>query len=358
MKNLLIINDLHIGTSRVGGTTAESAIALRQYLCRKLAELLLLGDNVVVNGDFFDSPRVPLADFLNAYEILARWLDREHRTICLIPGNHCLSKSSMELSSFELLARVLQTRYPRQVRYLQGSAWVQDGVFAISHMPNQTLFNAELEKVPANAKYLLLHCNYDSVFACESDHSLNITRAQCKAIIDNGTTLILGHEHQSRKFFVGNKVNITGNQLPASVSDCLGDNSKHCVEITPDGITEIPTWSYTDKEGGFVQVDWRDLDELSAANMSFVRVTGNAKMAEADDVIKSIGKYRRRSLAFVVTNAVRVEQLGSVGEITASIEEIKAMSVLDLLMDLLDARQRSTIQMLQELQKVPENENV
>jgi len=351
MKNLLIINDLHIGTSRVGGTTAESAIALRQYLCRKLAELLLLGDNVVVNGDFFDSPKVPLADFLNAYEILARWLDREHRTICLIPGNHCLSKSSMELSSFELLARVLQTRFPRQVRYLQGSGWVQEGVFAISHMPNQTLFDAELVKVPDNAKYLLLHCNYDSVFACESDHSLNITRAQCKEIASRGTVLILGHEHQTRKP-LGGKVFITGNQFPASVSDCLGNMAKCCVEITPDRLHEIPTWSSTDKEGGFRQVDWRELDELSAANMAFVRVTGNATMAEAAEVIKAISKYRQRSLAFVVANAVKVEQPEGVEDLTASVEEIKALSVLDLLMEQLDEKQRSTIQMLLENEHV------
>lgn len=351
MKNLLIINDLHIGTSRVGGTTAESAIALRQYLCRKLAELLLLGDNVVVNGDFFDSPRVPLADFLESFQIISHWLELEHRTICLIPGNHCLSKSSMELSSFELLARLLQTRHPKQVRYLQGSGWVQDGIFAISHVPNQRIFDCELEKVPANAKYLLLHCNYDSVFACESDHSLNITRDQCKGIASRGTTLILGHEHQTRKP-LGGRVMITGNQFPASVSDCLGNTVKCCVEITPEGLNEVLTWSATDKEGGFRQVDWRDLDELSEANMSFVRVTGNAKVHEAADVIKAISKYRQRSLAFVVANAVKVEQPDGVADIAASVEEIKALSVLDLLMEQLDDKQRSTIQMLLE------NENV
>lgn len=347
MKNLLIINDLHIGTSRVGGTTSESAVALRQYLCRKLSQLLCLGSNIVINGDFFDSPKVPLADFLESYQILAHWLDRDGREICLIPGNHCLSKSSMELSSFELLARLLQTRFPRQVRYLQGAGWVQEGVFAISHMPNQTLFDAELAKVPDNAKYLLLHCNYDSVFACDSDHSLNIARDQCKQIAANGTTLILGHEHQARTL-LGGKVVITGNQFPASVSDCLGNSRKHCLEITPNGLNEVPTWGTTDKDGGFRQVDWRELDELSASNMSFVRVTGNAKMSEAADVIKSISKYRQRSLAFVVTNAVKVEQPDGVDEIAASVEEIKALSVLDLLMEQLDEKQRSTIQMLLE----------
>lgn len=342
MKKLLVINDLHIGTLRIGGTTCESSNDLRKYLLRKFSRLLALGDNIVINGDFFDSPRVPMIDLLMSYQILSDWLGQGGKSICLIPGNHCLSKSTSELSSFELLSRLLQVRFSNSVRYLQGGSWVQDGVYAISHVHNQAKFDQELLKVPNEAKYLLLHCNYDSIHACEADHSLNISREQAKNLVANGTTLVLGHEHQSR-ILLGGSVVIVGNQFPSSVSDCLGMSQKFCLEITNKGTELIPTWSAYDCEGGFKRVDWRELDNAPKIDKVFVRVEGVAASDEAASVIKAISHYRQRARAFVITNAVRIEQVEGLSEVSASVDEIKALSILDLLMEQLDERQVEVI---------------
>ena len=83
---MLIINDLHIGAKRVAGTTPESAAKLRNYLLDAYARLLGLHDDVLVNGDLFDTYNIPLSDLLNTYSISAEWLQQDSkRRLRLVP---------------------------------------------------------------------------------------------------------------------------------------------------------------------------------------------------------------------------------------------------------------------------------
>lgn len=350
--SLLVLNDVHIGVQRTGGTTSTTAADLRQFILDKFRSLLDLGSDVLINGDCFDSYQIPLSDLLQAYQITAEWLMSKGRKLYLIPGNHCLSKNDTNLSSFELFGRLLQAQFPDKVSYLHGGNWVDQsqGWYAISHMPNQDLLDLEISKVPEGVKYLFLHLNYDNTYAGQSDHSLNLSRDQAKALVKRGMTLILGHEHQGRTL-MNDKVIITGNQVPSSCSDCLrhgdaqADGRKYCLLIDGDDMELIPTWSPKDKVGGYHEVDWRDLS-AAPEGRHFIRVTGTADSAEAAAVIKAISSLRQQSDAFVITNAVKVDGVQEVDAIAESIEDIKSVSVLDLLMDMLTEQQQTVIRQL------------
>ena len=352
MTKWLVTNDLHIGVLRSGGTTPSSAQSLRQYALDKYRGLLELGTNVIVNGDFFDTYQVPMTDLLNAYITTSNWLNTVGETLVLIPGNHDLSKNSANMSSFEVMARLLVARFPDKVRYLPGDNWVdkEQGIWAISHVANQDLFELALSRVPDGTKTLLLHVNFDNVFAGQSDHSLNIDREQAKALTKRGITLVLGHEHQHRTM-MSDKVILIGNQFPTSVSDCLShgegqkDGKKYCLVIDGEDMELIPTWSFNDAVGGFVDADWQDLTAVPEG-AGFVRVTGSATSAEAPSVIKAISKLRQSHKAYVITNGVKVEGVGSVDGIADSIEDIRSVNVLEMLLATLDDAQQAAVRRL------------
>lgn len=349
---LLILNDVHIGVQRTGGTTSTTASELRQFILNKFRDLLDLGSDVLINGDCFDSYQIPLSDLLQAYQIATEWLMSKGRKLYLIPGNHCLSKNDANLSSFELFGRLLQAQFPDKVSYLHGGNWVDQsqGWYAISHMPNQDLLDLEISKVPDGVKYLFLHLNYDNTYAGQSDHSLNLSRDQAKALVKRGMTLILGHEHQGRTL-MNDKVIIVGNQFPTSVSDCLrhgdaqADGRKYCLQIDGDDMELLPTWAPKDPVGGFHEVDWQDLASVPEGQ-HFIRVTGTADSSESAAVIKAISSLRQKSDAFVITNAVKVDGLQAMDAIADSIEDIKAVSVIDLLLNMLDEPQAAAVRSL------------
>jgi len=348
----LVVNDLHLGVSRVGGTTAESAATLREYLQENFKRLLELADDVLVNGDLFDSYSIPTLDLLQAYETVSEWLDAKPvRRIVMVPGNHDLSKNSQDLSSFELMSRLLQSRYSERVQYLQGAGWAREGVYVISHVTNQEIFDLELGRIPEGAKYLMIHSNLDSKFAADAEHSLNLDRSQAKDITARGITIVMGHEHQGREIMKG-KVIVVGNQVPSSCSDCMphGDGQKNGTKralIIEDGAHRfVPTWTPDDAEGWFARVDWRELKDVEEEGRGFVRVEGDASEAEAADVIKAISAFRQRSRSFVVANAVKVEQAESLEDIAASIEDIRNVSVLELLLEQLDDAQQAAVRKL------------
>lgn len=348
----LVMNDLHLGVLRSGGTTPSSALALRQYVQDRYRGLLAPGTNVIVNGDFFDTYQVPMTDLLMAYMTTSEWLSTKGQELVLLPGNHDLSKNSANMSSFEVMARLLMAQYPDKVRYLAGGNWVDEGqgIYAISHVANQDLFELELAKVPEGTKTLLLHVNFDNVYAGQSDHSLNIDREQAKVLTKRGITLVLGHEHQHRTM-MNDKVILVGNQTPSSVSDCLThgegqkDGKKYCLEIAGEDMELIPTWKFNDKVGGFAEADWQDLSGVPA-EVGFVRVIGRATSAEAPSVIKAISKLRQSHKAYVITNGVQVEGVGSVDGIAESVEDIRSVNVLEMLMDQLDAEQAACVRKL------------
>lgn len=348
-----VINDLHIGVNRTGGTTAESAAKLRQFALDRYAELLRLGQRIIINGDMFDAYNIPLSDLLQAYQTTAEWLlSNPGNTVHLIPGNHDLSKNSMNLGSFQLLAHLLVLRFPSMVFYLPGGNWISegDGIYAISHVANQELFELALSNLPDNVKVLLLHCNFDNVFAGQSDHSLNLSREQAKVLTKRGITIVMGHEHQGRTL-MNDKVILVGNQFPTSVSDCLvhgdgqKDGRKYALVIDGDDMELVPTWSFKDDVGGFREVDWRDLANAPDGPL-FIRVSGEASASEAPSVIKAISKFRQNSKAFVITNGVKVEGVAGADELAQSVEDIRSVDVLEMLIETLDEAQAACVRKL------------
>lgn len=351
---MLIINDIHIGVKRVAGTTPESAARLRNYLLDAYEHLLSLHDNVLVNGDMFDTYNIPLSDLLKAYSISVEWLQRDNRRkLHLVPGNHCLSRSSIDLSSFEMMARLLVPLFPKQVVYLQGGGWVAEsqGVYAISHVVNQAEFDLQLDRVPQEAKTLLLHCNYDSPFTEHADHSLNLSRERAKALVERGVQVVLGHEHHPRSFF-GGKVLIPGNQFPSSVSDCVTPegrtiDTKHCVQIDNGNVTQVQTWSFSG-DHGFVAARWDeltgDLLRMLEDFTGFIRISGEADPEDSAEALKRISKLRQKSPAFVVANAVRVRGTeGSALDLSESIEDVRKTDVVQMVIDTLLPEQAAVV---------------
>lgn len=347
---ILAISDLHLGVQRSGGTTPESATALRGYAMEQYRTLLAMGEHILINGDMFDTYNVPLGDLLDAYMATSDWLNEHGRKLWLVPGNHDLSKNSANVGSFQLMAHLLMARYGNRVEYLQGANWVDEsqGIYVISHVPNQELFEMALDNVPDNVKTLFLHCNYDNIFAGQSDHSLNLMREQAKKLTKRGITIVMGHEHQGRTL-MGDKVIIVGNQFPTSIADCLGhgdaqkDGRKYCLEIDGDDMELIPTWSANDVRGGYREVNWENLE---VGNADFIRVSGKATAAQAAEVIKVISKLRQKVNAFVITNAVKIDGTEGADDIAESVEDIRAVNVIDLLLETLEPEQQVVVRKL------------
>lgn len=346
---MMIISDLHIGVQRAGGTTPQSQQALRDYLRNSLESLLATESEwVVVNGDLFDKFTVDTSEVLLTCEIFYRWLgERPSAKLTLISGNHDWSPRGNDVSSFHLLAAMLQMSgvgHDVEVRdHTNGLSRVDAsrGVFCVPHMPNQALFDAEIQNAaatPGKGRYLLLHCNYKNTFADHSDHSLNLSDDQVGALMEAGWSLIIGHEHIGYSLR-GGRVLVVGNQFPSSVSDCLGNQTKHAVRLTDTGLELVQTWS---RDGFYLEVDWRQIEEGAGAD--FIRVTGEATSAEAAEVIKAISTLRQTSDAFVITNAVKVAGHDMSGEKAAeSIENLRAFDVVGAIMAELNEQEQEVV---------------
>ena len=341
----LIINDLHLGVVRSGGTTPASQAALRNYALSSLESLLAdhIGLHVVVNGDLFDSFQVDTATVIAAHKVFSKFISAGGR-VTLIMGNHDASMKGDRVSSFHLLAHILQASnkgYVKVIDHTDGFTHVDENVYAISHCMNQSLFDLELDKAvefDGTEKYLLLHCNYKNGFAENSDHSLNINDKQVGDLMRSGWTLVLGHEHQGYTMR-SSRVIVLGNQFPTSVADCIGDEQKHALIINWDH-TFVPTWN---SAGSYIEPDWRYLDV--AEYFDFVRVVGEATAEESASVIKAISQLRQRSNAYVITNAVKVEGQDMTMN-TESIESIKAFDVLSAIFAELNEREIETVKEL------------
>ena len=342
---MIILNDLHLGVTRSGGTTPQSQAALRNYLRKSLSETLedYGGEHVVINGDLFDSFQVETSEVIAAHKIFQEHLERGGG-LTLIMGNHDSSAKADKVSSFHLLAHILKSTHPDYVGVLDhtdGFSHVDENVYAISHCLNQSLFDLELAKAAkrdGEDSYLLLHCNYKNGFAENSDHSLNINDEQVGALMRAGWTLILGHEHQGYTLR-GGRVIVVGNNFPSSVADCIGDPAKHLLEID-GGVKLVCTW---DANASYIEADWRDLTNIDGYN--FIRVVGNATALEAAAVIKAVSQLRQRSEAFVITNSVRVEGQDMTMN-TESIESIKAFDVMGAIYAELNEREIETVKEL------------
>jgi UDP-2,3-diacylglucosamine pyrophosphatase LpxH len=332
---LSVISDVHIGALRSGGTTPASAFKLRLSLLSGLGGMLATIDtDLLINGDLFDTGNIPMSDLLECYNLLCNWLGKGFK-LYLSAGNHDLSKSSLNLSSFQFLCKLLVGNYPDNVIAIQGAlALPEHDAYVISHVPNQDLFDIELAKIPA-CKFLFLHCNYDNKFAMESDHSLNLSPDQARAAPVE--TIILGHEHQKSNHLAG-KVVIVGNQLPSSIADCLGNIGKYMIRVGSGAIEYIPTWL---AEGSFSRQDWQSLVDEG----DFIRVEGTATAEQASAVVTAISKFRSSSEALVITNAVAIQGVDNVN-IEVTLEQIQGFSVLDALLATLTNEEATVVKRL------------
>lgn len=355
----LVLNDLHLGVQRTGGTTLASATSLREYGHAKHLGLLNLApkhgcNRIVVNGDLADAYDIPLMQALEIYSVADAFLS-QNPDIELVwgLGNHDLSKDSAKLGTVAFVGALLGMKHDNFT--LVKDASIVDGteMYIIPHVANQDLFNVELSQIPVNMQWILVHANLDNAFACDADHSLNLPRDQAKALTQFGAKLVFGHEHQGREI-LGAKVIVVGNQFPTSVSDCLKvgdgqkDGTKRCMVIDHGTNTHefIPTWTPDDAEGWYAEVDWRDLATIEEEGRGFVRVGGEATAAEAAGVVKAISEFRQRSNSFVVTNAVKIEKVEGLDDLSESIEDIRSVNVIELLLEHLDADQAVAIKTL------------
>lgn len=346
---MLVINDLHIGVNRVGGTTPQSQASLREYLRKGLERLIEEEDQfVVINGDLFDSFTVDTMEVAKTAIILLKWLSKSgSRALSLVAGNHDWQPRDDRLSGFHLLAYMLSfSEYEHQVVvHDKEFALVGRSVWCIPHMPNQDLFNAEVVKAAdlnGKGKQLLLHCNYKNAFTENSDHSLNLNDDQVNMLMAAGWTLVFGHEHVGRSLREG-RIVIVGNQFPSSVSDCIGDDDKQCLRIHDGRLHLEHTWAAYES---YAEVDWRDLKV--SEDYKFIRVTGEASAAEAADVIKAVSKLRQSHDAFVITNAVKIEGCDLSDESASSVEDIKVFDVVGAIMGELTEQEQNVVKGLLE----------
>lgn len=324
-----VIHDTHIGVNRTAGTTPTSQLLLRKHVLAEFEGLLPAdGQDLILLGDLYDSYQVPLSDVLGTLGILYRWLAVEgHGRLYLVPGNHDLSKTSNQLSSFEFSAEMLRQAFPNKVTVVMDSMMTPYG-YIIPHVPNQDLFNHELEQVP-ECNILFLHCNYDNNFAAQSDQSLNISREQ--VVATKATKIVLAHEHHPRK---EGRVIVPGNQIATSVSDWLQDGDKYFVEVDTDGSI---THHHAASRDVFTEMQ---VDQLEVTDHKFVRIVGTIP-EDGGNYVSAMAKLRQQHPAFVITNATKSVLAGDdTGEKFAkSLDSINKFSIWSALEKLFTKKQ-------------------
>jgi len=332
VRNLTILNDVHIGVQRSAGTTPISAWNLRQQVLHQFAlRIDEVPSDLMILGDLFDSISVPTADFLRTFEILHGWLGQcEYMTLFLVAGNHDAPKTDTTLSSFQLLGRLLSGLH-RNIKIIEQPTMTPYG-YVVPHVSNQDRFDAALAKVPP-CEVLYLHCNFDNKFAAQSDQSLNLSQEQAEAC--PAKHIVIAHEHQTRKI---DKVWIPGNQIVTSVSDCLGSDAKRWT-IVENGQPRLE--KLYDIQEVFEQMPW---DALTESDKPFIRVVGQAAAVQASEVVSAISVYRRQSSALVITNAVKVLAEDGSQVFERSLESVKAFDVMAALKEFLKPEEFSVVE--------------
>ena len=338
---MIIVSDIHISVNRVSGTTPQSREDLRTYVFAEFDKLLHLayGNDLCILGDLFDAFEVAPRDWLESYLLLADWCtNNPNCTLYLVAGNHDISMKGTKQSWFETLATGLEQQFDSvQVVGIDSYMNIGSNVHIVAHHRNQELFDLTLSEVLEDCErgdYVLLHANYDNKFAERSDHSLNVSEEQALKFTKKGVDLVFAHEHQSRMEIPhgtpadGGSVICLGNQIPTSVADCLGNNSKFYWALTDNNIQKFECWDdRKGSDGGYEAVDWRHLDQDCSAK--FIRVVGDAVNAEAAQVIDAIHRFRQKSHAFVITNAVKIEGIADIESLPDTFEAAKKFDVME-----------------------------
>jgi len=337
---MIILNDLHISVNRVSGTTPQSREDLRNYVFTEFDKLLHIADghDLCILGDLFDGFEVAPRDWLDAYLLLSGWCENNpDNTLYLVAGNHDISPRALKVSAFETLGTVLVKQFENvKVIGIDETLTVDGYIHLVAHHRNQELFDLTLAKVLSSCQrgdYVLLHANYDNKFAEQADHSLNVSAEQALEFTKKGASLVFAHEHQSRVEIPhgtpadGGSVVCLGNQIPTSVADCLGNNSKFYWSLDGNGLQKFECWK-VGGDNGYQAIDWRDINQ-GATEAKFIRVVGDAVNAEAAQVIDAIHRFRQKSNAFVITNAVKIEGIADIESLPSTFEAAKKFDVME-----------------------------
>ncbi len=360
---MIIINDTHLSVNRVSGTTPQSREDLRNYVFAEFDKLLHIADghDLCILGDLFDAFEVAPRDWLEAYLLLADWCANNPTSdLFLIAGNHDVSSKADKVSSFETLCEVLVNQFgDEQVHQVGidtceyfGTNLTHPSFYAVAHHRNQELFDLTLAKVLEDCErgdYVLLHANYDNKFAEQADHSLNVSEAQALEFTKKGVDLLFAHEHHHRREIPhgtpadGGSVVCLGNQIPTSVSDVLGRADKFYWELWEEGLRKHKFWEAKDN---YAELDWRSLPQDSPAK--FIRVVGDAVNAEAAQVIDAIHKFRQKSDAFVIANAVKIDGIADIESLPATFEAAKKFDVMEFVYGQLNEAEAEVIRKITE----------
>lgn len=353
---MIILNDIHVGFQRKGGTTPKTQETLRSYLFDQLANILsITGEmHLLINGDLFDDFEISPRDWVETYLLLSKWL-ASHNTLTLAAGNHDWSPRGNRVSSFEMLCKVLKQERPDQVTVIGIDEWDGNEEFVVlAHCSNQDIFNLKLAEVLAvlqPSMYVFLHANYDNNFAAESDHSLNVSADQARAFAAKGAKLVFAHEHQARTALDGNVI-VMGNQWPTSIADCLNNDEKFYHTLSMGLLEAHTVWSRDHLTAGYGEIDWRHLFDEGVELNGFVRVVGSASSNEAAEVISAIAKFRQVSEAFIITNMVKIDGIVQAEELPASFEVAKKFDVMEFIKRHLDEDEVKAVEKLL-LEEVP-----
>ena len=352
-----IVNDLHLGVNRSGGTTPVSYAELIEYTHSQFEALLETTDEpLLINGDLFDGFQVSNSVLLRTYTALNGWLERSGQPLYLSRGNHDISKDSSKLSSFDLLGGLLTSTSskvrvvtaPTRITWEGGAGWV------IPHAPNQDTFDVWLSNAVEHregAEFLFVHANYNNGFAVESDHSLNISADVCRHLHSSGFRhIVFGHEHQQGERKDG--VIIVGNQFPTSISDCLGNVNKRLLRIDGGIPRSEQTW---EQQGNYMECPWDAITRVQP-HTKFLRITGQAASEQASAVLDVLSALRKTHPAFVISNAVTIDGQALDVSSLETIEQVQAFNVLEFLFENFTPVQVEKLKQLHAMRPVSEKE--
>lgn len=334
-----VTTDWHVAAKRAAGVTPQSNEALSCYVLDSLAKALDPKFPHLIAGDLLDQFTVESATLFELYRVLREFLETGQQLVVL-RGNHDFHPRGTQASSFDLLMGILEVQYPSTLVVARETTFWNQFIL-VPHLSNNDILDLEISKLAGvTGKVVVFHANYDNFHTKDSQHSLNVSHEQAKALIDAGNTLVFGHEHDHRKLF-GGKLLVLGNAVPSSISDCLHSKYKYAAYF--EG-TDYTLEKMVDIDEVFSEVDW----ETTALPVNrFVRVTGTAKAEQASDVVNAIAQLRKTSDAFIVSNAVKIDGIADFGAMTeASFEDIKGVDVLGLLLEEFDAKEQKVIKEL------------
>ena len=333
-----VINDIHVDPRRVGGTTEASREALQQYVLDRFRELLIAASEnevLIILGDLFNRQKVDNWVFYQTLQLIQEFCDNTPACkVLIVRGNHdSKSQDKESLCSLELLGKLLGEKVELVFDRVYNFTTNDDKNHRIiPHMFNQAEFDLAITRVDNTVDFLYIHSNVDNPFAT-GDHSLNLSKDQVKTLHDRNVTVICGHEHQHRRPF--HNVVVVGNQIATSVADCKGDKQKSWLQIQGDKVVRIPFW---EAAGNFYDVDYADLDAVPV-DAQFVRVHGESPKGAFTKIVQDINKFRVRSNAFVVSNAVSIV----VEDKKVSAEDINKINVIEMLINAVPEQFRARV---------------